>query len=135
MTPSDEDLAVATRFALALDAEDYPTATALLEASASYAIRGQTFDGPDAIIESYRANGDSASSTFDSIAYSSAVREGEDGWLIIAFADHLTHAGRTHEHRCEQWVQVRAGLIHRIEHHDLPGERERLDAFKQAVGL
>jgi hypothetical protein len=35
----------------------------------------------------------------------------------------------------EQWARVEDNAIVRIEHRDLEGERERLDAFKKRAGV
>ncbi|MCB9838161.1 MAG: nuclear transport factor 2 family protein [Phycisphaeraceae bacterium] len=126
---------IVTRFASALDTEDYDRALACLAPGCVYEIRGDTHRGPEAIVASYKGNGDAAQS-FDAIAYGSEVRPGEDGWVVIAFWDRITHAGETLLHRCEQWCRVGAGgLIERIEHRDFPGERERLEAFKRRHGF
>lgn len=129
-------MAIAGRFAAALDREDYEAATGLLRADCVYVIRGETHRGPAAIIDSYRGNGDTAARVFDRVEYESAVGQSGDGWPVITFTDHIRHAGRPHTHVCEQRLCVdENGLIGRIEHHDLPGERERLAEFKQSVGL
>lgn len=128
MNPSD--IEIVTSFAKALDHEDYDTAIGLLAPGCVYDIRGKRIEGAGAIVDSYRGNGEAARS-FDSIAYGSAVREGDDAWVVIEFWDELTHRGRTHRHVCEQWVRVEAGAIVTIEHRDLAGEVEGLEAFKK----
>ncbi|MCA9286396.1 MAG: hypothetical protein KDA22_14315 [Phycisphaerales bacterium] len=142
MTTSDpapippDGLEIVRRFAVALDREDYPAARALVDAGCVYSIRGRTLCGPDAIVGSYQSNGDAAAQKFDAIAYGSSVAPGTDGWIVITFTDRIRHAGKSLEHVCEQWVRLDAqARIVRIEHHDLPGERERLEAFKRSVGL
>ena len=72
------------------------------------------------------------------LTYGSEVNPGTGpaaGWSVIRFFDRLLHRGERLEHVCEQWV--RAGpdqsgqlRLNNIRHHDLPGERERLEAFK-----
>lgn len=127
-------LGVARRFARALDGEDYPVAIGLLAPSCLYEIRGDRFIGPVAIVAAYRGNGDDAAQRFDAITYGSDVRREPDSTLVVSFWDRIEHAGRSHEHRCEQVLTVgEDGLIHRIEHRDLPGEVERLAAFKAFV--
>ena len=128
------DVDVVERFAMALDGEDYAAALSLLDPACVYTIRGKTHCGAEAIIASYRGNGDAAQA-FDSIAYGSSVREGEDGWTIIEFWDEITHRGRSHRHQCEQWVRVVDGAIVAIEHRDLEGEVESLKAFKAWCGV
>lgn len=133
---SPEQVDVVRRFAAALDGEAYGAAEALLDGACVYSIRGETILGAGAIIGSYRGNGDTAARVFDEIAYGSEVRGGEDGWVVIRFWDRITHRGERLEHVCEQWVRVGVGgRIERIEHRDLPGERERLAAFRAGFGL
>ena len=128
--------AVVGRFAVALDREDYAAAAALLAAGCVYLIRGETHTGPGAIIASYRGNGEHAARSFESITYSSSVRPDGPGSAQIEFADHIRHRGMSLTHRCRQVATLGAhGLIARIEHVDLPGERERLDAFRRDCGL
>jgi len=132
---SFDPIDIAARFAVALDEEDYAAARALLDEQCVYTISDDTHRGPDAIVASYKDNGDAASQKFDEITYGSAVRPGDDGWIIIAFTDDLRYGEHTLHHVCEQWVKVNdAGRICRIEHHDLPGERERLAAFRKLIG-
>lgn len=133
LEPSVTDpLEVVRRFAAALDREDYRAAHGLLHPRCVYTIRGAMIEGPEAIVDSYRGNGDTAARVFDEIAYGSEIAAGEDGWIVVRFFDRITHAGERLEHVCEQWVRVdAAGAIVRIEHRDLPGERERLEAFKK----
>jgi hypothetical protein len=133
---TDPSVRAARRFAEAPDHEDDHRAAALLAPGCTYRIRGDELSGPGPIVASYKGNGDEAAERFDQIAYRSAVRPGHAGTATIEFADNISHAGRTLTHRCEQRISVDdAGRIARIEHIDLPGERERLCAFKAACGL
>ncbi len=124
------DIELVERFAKALDGEDYDTALSLLSARCVYRIRGEVIVGGEAVVASYRGNGEAARS-FDSIAYGSGVRRGDEGWIVIDFWDELTHRGRVHRHACEQWVRVTDGVIVEIEHRDLEGEVESLKVFKE----
>ena len=134
-TPGGTALEVVQRFAVALDQEDYAAARGTLDEGCSYLIRGQVHHGPDRIVESYQGNGEAAQ-RFDEIRYGSAVRPGEEGWVIITFSDHIRHRGEALDHYCEQWLRVsEENRIIRIEHHDLPGQREQLDAFKARWGF
>jgi hypothetical protein len=56
----NDGLKTVTRFALALDAEDYPAAQQLISEDCEYLCRGALHRGPKAIIDSYRVNGDAA---------------------------------------------------------------------------
>jgi ketosteroid isomerase-like protein len=135
MTNAPDAIEIVRRFAIALDGEDYEAGLGLLDAGCVYTIRGETIVGPGAIIDSYRGNGDTAAQVFDGISYGSEVAGGADGWIVIRFFDRIVHAGQRLDHACEQWVRVGGGRVVRIEHHDLPGERERLEAFKAAHGV
>lgn len=129
---------VVQRFALALDGEEYDSARGVLWDACVYRIRGKTIVGAEAIIASYQGNGEAAQE-FDSIAYGSSVRDAGDesgeGWIVIEFWDEITHRGRSHRHQCEQWVRVADGAIVEIEHRDLEGELESLNAFKAWCGV
>ena len=124
----------ATRLPVPSTSRTTPARASCFISDCVYSIHDQTHVGPDAILDSYQANGDEAASKFDAIAYGSAVRADTDRWAVITFTDRITHAGRSHTHTCEQRVRVNAaGLIDRIEHRDLPDEREQLDAFKRSL--
>lgn len=128
---TDCHIGVVTRFAEALDTEDYDAATATLAPDCTYGIKGVEHAGASTIIDTYRGNGDIAATRFDAIEYGSKVRPGAEPWVIIGFLDVVTHRGRRHVHTCEQWCRVGDdGRIARIEHHDLPGEAEALAEFK-----
>ncbi len=125
-----DDLRAVTRFARALDAEDYPAAKQLLSDACEYACRGIVYRGPEAIIASYRGNGDAAQA-FDSIDYESHVVRESPRRFRIRFVDDISHAGQRFVFRCEQIVRTDdAGLIARIEHVDLPGQLAGLSKFR-----
>lgn len=49
---------------------------------------------------------------------------------MIEFTDNLQHAGQRHLYRCRQGIRIdERGLVVEITHEELPGERERLEAF------
>jgi len=127
---AEEHIKIVRAFAQALDREDYAGAMGLLSAGCVYSLRGETYEGPEAIVASYKGNGDAAQA-FDEISYGSSVRVGDEGWIVIEFWDELVHRGRRHRHVCEQWVRVEGSRITRIEHRDLEGEPEKLNAFKK----
>jgi hypothetical protein len=125
-------IALVIELAEALDAEDYAAARATLGDKCLYEIRGETTIGGDAIIASYRSNGESARRRFDSVAYSSVVTPIAPGLARIEYTDVITHRGARHVHRCVQKVELdEDGGIARILHIDLPGEIEALERFKQ----
>ena len=121
---------IVSRFASALDAEDYSAAHDLLaEGCVYHAPKDTVLTGPDAIIASYRGNGDRARDRFDTIRYSHEVRQDDEETFTIAYRDELTQAGRSHTFTCCQVAHCRAGQIDKIIHQELPEQREALDAF------
>lgn len=121
------------QFAQALDRDDFAAAAAFMAADCSYALRGQTIDGREAIIASYRSASEGGRSKLDTIVFESSVKQLSGDCTLISYADHLTCKGLQHTHRCEQAVTFNAqGLICHIEHRDLPDEREALAAFFEA---
>lgn len=132
----DSVLDAARAFAHALDREDYSTAFGLMSADCVYRIQGSEFVGPRAIVDEYRKNGDAAAASLDGIEYESSVRRETERSAVITFVDRVRHAGRELVHTCEQVVELDGeGRIRRIEHRDLPGEPEALQAFYEDVGL
>lgn len=130
-----DQISTAAALAKALDREDYESARQLLAEDCRYEIRGEVLEGADAIIESYRSNGDSGNERFDRVEYESAVEAIESG-ARINYTDRITKAGETHVHRCAQEVRANAeGLIEFIRHVDLEGEREALQAFCERHGV
>jgi hypothetical protein len=121
---------VAARFAAALDADDFAAAGALLSPECRYEVRGEVLTGPEAILASYREASESARREFGRVTYSSCVIEATDTTAIIEFADHLERAGTAHTFRSRQHLEVTAGRVTAIRHEDLPGEREKLAAFR-----
>ena len=129
--------AVVMRLALALDADDYTTARACLDDDCVYVGRDETWTGSEAIIGSYADASAWAHRTFDEVRYSSEVGEPADATVPVTFTDYLLKAGgRWHRYRCRQEFTVGPeGRIVRITHHDLPGERDSLDAYFRECGV
>jgi len=124
---------IATRFAAALDADDFAPARELLAASCRYEARGAVLIGPDAILDSYRAASESARREFDRVSYASRVIRVEANSATVEFADHLERAGASHTFRSLQHLTIAGGLITAIRHEDLPGEREKLAEFRESL--
>ncbi len=135
-------------FVSTLDREDFAGTRGVIDPACVYVFRGTEMRGAEAIVGSYAAAAEWARESFDQIRYESAIAdEGEDGdgrrRFRVRFVDLTRHKGVDHRHECEQVVFVgsppaggeRSGLIERIEHVDLPGERERLLAFLERVGV
>ncbi len=128
-------LEIAQQFAAALDHDDYDAAGAVMHPNCMYAIREKTIEGPAAILDSYRTASQTGRSTFDELHFASSVSRADTTHAVIEFIDDLVHNGQQHRHRCQQIVTIKNERITVIEHCDLDGERESLDAFKRAVGI
>lgn len=126
----------AQAFVHALDVEDFTAAQSLLDPDCVYQFRGKQTRTANAIIDSYRAAADWARASFDSIRYESDLIQESPTRFRVRYADLTDHAGQSHRHECEQVFTFNSkGRIDTIEHVDLPGERERLDAFLESVGV
>lgn len=130
---------ITTRLASLLDAADHDQAAQLLAPDCVYDFRGSAMQGRDTIMASYDAAHADAVKTFDEVGYDSAVRADpdDDASAIIRYGDILSKGGVTHRHECEQRITIdrESGLVTRIQHIDLPGERDKLNAFLVSVGL
>jgi len=94
------------------------------------------YQGPSAIIDAYRRSGDSAEREFDEVEYQSTVTAAGDKAALIHFTDYLSHNDKQFAFECQQVIEVGDdGRITRIEHVDLPGQREGLSEFRQEVGI
>lgn len=132
---SEGVLRAAHRLAEALDAEDYSAARALLAAGCLYHTGATVLTGPDAILASYRANGEAARGRFDAIEYASAVEPSGPAGAVITYTDRVRRGGEWHQYSCRQQVRVsEAGLVEEIRHEELPGERQRLQEFERRTG-
>jgi hypothetical protein len=128
--------AVARRFAVALDTEDYPALADLLADECQYEAAGTILSGPRAIIASYREAGSWVKSCIQSIKYESIVRTDEEDQATVTFFDHFEHNERKHTYVCEQVVYVdRRERVCRIVHRELPGQRESADLFLRGFGI
>ena len=69
--------------------------------------------------------------------YASEIGPPVGATVPVTFTDYLLKAGgRWHRYRCRQEFTVGdAGRIVRITHHELPGEREGLDAYFSECGI
>lgn len=114
----------------ALDRADFEAAAALIAPDAIYEKDGETITGASAIVASYRASHERATSTLDRIVYRSSCREIGAGTFRVAFEDHIELDGRAHCFRCEQDMSVGPSkLVERIVHRELDGERAALEVF------
>ena len=128
---------VVAKLARALDGDDFPAARACLAADCVYETKRETLRGPEAIIASYAAASAWARRAFDDVRYESQVGAIAGATASVTFTDYLLKAGgRWHRYRCQQEFTVDADdRIARIVHREIPGERERLDAYFAECGI
>lgn len=131
---------VIEQWAAALDEDDFGRVRALLSPHCVYVIRDRTVEGPDAICGSYAEAAAWGRSKLDELVYESEIVGTSAGTGHgagrVRFVDRMRHAGERHVHTCEQMVELgEDGLVARIEHIDLPGEREAASAWFARVGL
>jgi hypothetical protein len=127
---------VVKEFAAALDRQDYEVAGGLLAPDCTYRVRSKVLVGPDAIIGSYKDSAQWGAAHIDSVEYRSRVEPIADSRFVIRFEDCIQHLGKNLTHATQQLVELNAsGKIRQIEHQDLPGEVEALEAFFRAAGI
>jgi SnoaL-like domain len=129
-------LAVARRFARALDRENYDAVEGLLAADCGYQGPVRALLGPEAIVSSYRDQAALARQLFDAVEYHSEIATTGADTACVSFSDHIVSGGRKHVYRCRQLLHFRTdGLIDCIEHEELPEERDRLFRFCAECGV
>ena len=128
---------VARQFACALDRDDFDLVARLLSNDCVYAARSGAIVGVASILASYREASAWAKDHLDSVRYESSVHPEPIGGLVsVSFFDHVCRIGTSHTYQCAQRLSVnQSGEIVRIEHVELPGQREALFSFLSSVGL
>jgi len=125
-----ESRALARRFAALLDTDDFASLAPMLAAACVYDTGRGALVGPEAIVASYRGASDRARASLDAMRFESELIAADERSAVVLFRDHITLRGRTHVHTCHQRVEFAPdGTVTCIEHRELPGERERLEAF------
>ena len=128
------EITVVHEFASALDDGNYEALAGLLAENCEYQTNHGSITGQEAIVASYRSHDEWARTHIERVLYESSVRLEEDH-AIVTFIDKLEHHGRAHTYACEQLVYVDLGLIHRIVHREIEGQRQSVDLFLQGIGL
>jgi hypothetical protein len=96
----------------------------------------EQFVGPEAIIDKYQSNMAYARQLYDRVEFQTTVTEIGDLQATIKFTDILTHQGRVYDYNTFQQLTYNEYLIiTRIDEIAVPGEREGLIRFKEALGL
>lgn len=120
-----------------LDSDNFEAATPLLAEQCRYEIGDRVLTHRDEIIELYRSNMIEGRQKFDVLEWGkSHTVELTPTSHEVYFSDFLKHKGISHNYRCKQRLTLNEQhQIIEIEHVELPGEREKLLAFKEEVGL
>ncbi len=125
------------KLAEALDGDDYATAASVMADRVEYTIGDKHVSGADAVVGSYREASEMAHRLFDRVEYSHHVMPTDDANTFrVSYSDTLTVAGETLNHMAEQHVTVSPdkGVV-RIVNVEVPGEREKVDAFLERHSL
>ena len=92
--------------------------------------------GADAIVDSYRRAGKLAASVFDFVGFESGLISVRGDRAEICFTDRLTKDGKEYVYRCRQRLHFTpGGLVSRIVHEELPGERQSVLEFCAEHGI
>lgn len=130
---------VAEKFARALDADDYESASVLLHDDCAYDTGKKVLLGKRQIIESYLENSNWVHSTFDEVIFESEIEHAfVSGEVVpVRYTDRIRKDGLSHIHQCRQILTVNgtSQLITSIEHQEIDGESARLSAFFKRCGV
>lgn len=125
MIPADQ----AARFVRCLDIRDFSSASQYLHAQCEYAIGLDTITGPLAICDYWELNDLRHQCTH--VESTSVLETISDTIYKARHTTLLGRSGQNHTFEYEQTLHFAEGLIARIIHVDLPGEREDLETFLQ----
>ena len=137
MTPDPAVVDIARRFGQALDRDDFALAATFIADDCRYAAGDTTFVGPADICGDYEKQMRDGRARFDALRWGDCeVTAVDERRADILYVDYVGHAGVEHVYRCTQRVTIDDGgrIVH-IEHIEMPGERERFEAFLERVGL
>ncbi len=121
----------------ALDADDFETAADNMADDVVYTIGDRVYEGPAAIVASYRESSEMAGRIFDEVGYDHVVFPTDDpNTFRVSYSDILTVGDDVLHHQAEQHLTVSPGSgVVRIVNVEVPGEREKLDEFLAKHGL
>jgi hypothetical protein len=120
------------KFAVLLDENKFSEAKRLLSEVCSYELLNSNFFGPDEIIASYSQNYEAGKTKFDEIRFTSKVSQKSENDFVIEYTDELRKGNRWHQYRCNQEIVIRGNKIIGIKHVEIPGEKEKLEQFKNS---
>jgi hypothetical protein len=127
---------VVRKLARALDADDFVAAAGLIAPDCEYRARSETLVGREAIVASYASASRWAREHQVGVGYSSEIEPASGDEVPVLFIDDLVHLGRRHRYRCRQRFRVgEGGLVDRIVHEEIAGERPALEEFLRAGGI
>ena len=123
-------------FAKALDEDDYALAASLLNIDCSYELTGQTLEGRDAVINSFRSSSEWAHANLDEVVFIHSLEDCNDCTSAIRFVDFIKHKNNQMRHECLMHTVINSdGLIQKLRLEDLPGEKRRVAEFLASVGV
>ena len=126
----------AKRFAKALDEDDFESAMAYLAQKCQYSIGEKELHGPEAIIQSFREGSDKAKRIFDQVDYGSEILRVDGNRVTIQFTDLIQIKDQSLVYSSRQHLEFgEDGFIVRIEHEEIPGELETLEAVLKRLGV
>jgi limonene-1,2-epoxide hydrolase len=127
---------VVADFARALDRDDFQAARELLAEDCEYDTGDGIVRGRDAVIVPYQEVSEKCKRTFDAIAYESRVVAARETSATVLYTDKIRRGEHHHEFKCHQVLDVDdTGRIVRIQHREIDGERDALNAFFRRAGV
>lgn len=130
-------LNVAIKFGQTLDNDDFENFKKILDPKCHYEIGCQVLTTNDSIAGLYEKNMKAGKLKFDELRWGEAeVKQVNENDFDVYFSDFLKHQGIAHNYKCKQRITINdQNLVEKIEHIELPGEKEKLTAYYQKVGL
>jgi hypothetical protein len=121
----------------ALDADDFVTVRDLLATDCTYLIGDERYEGPDAVVSSYRAGSELARRLFDDIEFRHTSFAGPTvNEFRVRYEDRMRAGDEVLVHVTEQDVTVDPPRgVTRIVDRPVPGEHARLEAFMTRHGI
>jgi len=129
--------AVALKFGTTLDADNFTSFKNIIAPECNYHIGDELYVGPDEIAGLYEKNLIEGKAKFDKLVWGKCrIEKVEPDIFEVYFSDFLTHQGITHNYQCKQRITINDSLlVIKIQHIELPNQREALNAFYEKVGL
>jgi pentose-5-phosphate-3-epimerase len=127
---------LARQFANFMDNNEYLEAGKMMAEDCQYLYQDKKIIGVSAILKTYTDNYESASQTLDEIQFTSEVEPISEGFTYrLKYLDRIRKGDSWFEHRCEQHIKFEDGKVKHITHVELPGEGEKLNRWRDEVGI